>query len=214
MRLEPGEVVVRRHFMHDTLSRVWTGRVVSDDERGLLLWIADGSPFLDLVTAGGRTSRQVPFPEWLAAPKRLDARPWRNDLLMWHGRDEAYSLWFFFGPGGAFQGWYANLEVPVVRWRDGAVAGADTVDWDLDVWVEPDRSWRWKDEEEFVERLAFGQRYWVDDEATVRAAGDRVVRLAEAAIFPFDGTWCDFRPDPAWPVVAKLPTGWDRPRAW
>jgi hypothetical protein len=132
---------------------------------------------------------------------------------MWHPRDEPYSLWLCFGLDRAFRGWYANLEVPVVVWRDARAAGMDTVDWDLDVWVPPDRSWRWKDEEEFVERLAYGPSYWVDDEATVRAAGERVVKLVEAGEFPFDGTWCDFRPEPSWPVPADLPPGWDRPRA-
>ena len=36
--------------------------------------------------------------------------------------------------------------------------------------------------------------------------------LAEAGDFPFDGTWCDLRPDPAWPPLAR-PDGLERPRA-
>jgi hypothetical protein len=213
MRFEPGEIVLRRHFMHETLSRVWAGRVVADDDRGILLWIAEGSVFRDLVTIDGQTPREVPFPEWLTSDKRLAERLWRGGVLMWHPRDERYSLWLFFGPDRAFRGWYANLEVPVVAWRDAGAAGMDTVDWDLDVWVPPDRSWRWKDEEEFVERLAYGPSYWVDDEAIVRAAGERIVKLVEAGEFPFDGTWCDFAPDPTWTVPTELPPGWDRPRA-
>ena len=27
-----------------------------------------------------------------------------------------------------------------------------------------------------------------------------MIKLIEAGEFPFDGTWTDFRPDPAWPV--------------
>lgn len=38
--------------------------------------------------------------------------------------------------------------------------------------------------------------------------------MVEAGAFPFDGTWCDFRPDPAWAVPAELPAGWDRPRVY
>ena len=70
-----------------------------------------------------------------------------------------------------FAHWYVNLEEHGVRWDDGSVAGVDVVDQDLDILVEPDRSWRWKDEEEFVERLAFPDGYWVPDEAAVRAEG-------------------------------------------
>lgn len=40
-----------------------------------------------------------------------------------------------------------------------------------------------------------------------------MIALAEAGAFPFDGTWLDFRPDPAWPPIPPdLPDGWDRPR--
>jgi hypothetical protein len=131
------------------------------------------------------------------------------------GQSESdYSVWFFFTPDGGFANWYVNLERPAVRWDDGDVAGIDTVDYDLDLVIEPDRSWRWKDEQEFVDHLAVPDVYWVDDEAAVRAAGERVVKLVEAGEFPFDGTGCDFRPDPAWPVLPTLPPGWDRPRAW
>jgi hypothetical protein len=106
-----------------------------------------------------------------------------------------------------------NLEEHAVRWDDGGVAGVDVVDQDLDVVVAPDRSWRWKDEDEFAERLAFPGHYWVSDEAAVRAEGLRVIKQAEAGDFPFDGTWTDFRPDPSWPVPTALPDGWDRPVA-
>jgi hypothetical protein len=203
--------VLRRHFMGERLARVWAARVVSDDERGLLLFIADGSPWQDLVTVDGRTPRQVPFREWVAAEKRLDLRTWQDSVLMWHGSGEPYSIWLFFDRGGAFRGWYANLELPGVRWRQGI----DTVDWDLDVWVEPDRAWRWKDEHEFTERLAYGADYWVEDEAQVRAAGEDVVKRVEAGEFPFDGTWTEYRPDPGWTAPSSvLPAGWDSPRAW
>ncbi|MET0422634.1 MAG: DUF402 domain-containing protein, partial [Actinoplanes sp.] len=86
--------------------------------------------------------------------------------------------------------------------------------WDLDVWIAPDRTWRWKDEQDLADRLAFPGQYWVDDPRRVREAGAEVVALVESGAFPFDGTSCDFRPDPDWnPVVADAPPrGWDRPR--
>ena len=50
-----------------------------------------------------------------------------------------------------------------MRWDDGTLAGVDMVDQDLDVVVRPDLGWEWKDEEEFAERLAFPDHYWVTD---------------------------------------------------
>ncbi len=87
------------------------------------------------------------------------------------------------------------------------------MDWDLDVVIQPDRTWRWKDEEEFVERLRDPELYWVDDEERVRQAGRQVIELAEEGVFPFDGTWCDFDPPAHWgPLQSEQPPrGWDRP---
>lgn len=93
------------------------------------------------------------------------------------------------------------------------MACIDFSDQDLDIVVEVDRSWSWKDEDEFTERLGFPEQYWVADEAAVRAEGSGLVPLIEAGAFPFDGTWCDFRPDPQWTMPGTLPPGWDRPRA-
>ena len=77
----------------------------------------------------------------------------------------------------------------------------------------PDRSWEWKDEDELEERLAYPDHYWVRDAAPVRAEGQRMAQLVDAGAFPFDGTWCDFRPDPSWTLLEELPAGWERPRA-
>jgi hypothetical protein len=125
----------------------------------------------------------------------------------------AHSVWWLFAPGQRFAAWYVNLEHPVARWDDGDLAGIDTTDFDLDIWVWPDRSWAWKDEDELTERLGFPDQYWVSDPESVWAEGRRVIPRIEAGEFPFDGTWTDFRPDPQWTMPDTLPDGWDRPRA-
>lgn len=252
-RFAPGREIVRRQFHRgELIGRVWVGRVVADDERGLAVWVPNGAVFQDIGAADGRTFREVPFGEWLETPKRLNQMNWRNSMLMLHppassaaGSDAAgeaavasaaagsggssgaagsggaglgqwgdYSLWLFFGPDGAFRSWYVNLERPVARWDDGRLAGLDTLDYDLDIVAQPDRAWRWKDEDEFAYHLAHPDVYWCEDEQAVRAEGRRVAQLIETGAPPFDGSWTDFRPDPAWPVPAEIPAGWDRPRAW
>src|SRR3712207_6827603 len=136
--------------------------------------------------------RAMPFPEWLASSYRLVPGTWQGPgVLKLLRPGVANSVWWFRDDAGAFTSWYVNLEEPAVRWDDGVLAGVDMVDQDLDVVVAPDRSWRWKDEGEFLERLALPEHYWVRDEAAVRAEGERVVKQVEAGEFPFDGTWCD-----------------------
>lgn len=206
--------MVRRHFMRDDLlARVWAGHVAADDDAGLWMWIATGSAWHDIGAADGRPFREVPFAEWGRTDKAMRQLTWRGDVLMLHPRAGAYSLWFFFDSDGHFKQWYVNLELPVTRWDDGELAGIDTVDYDLDILAEPDRSWRWKDEDEFADHLAHPDVYWVDDPEAVWAEGKRVVGLIESGAAPFDGKGCDFRPSPAWSVPTRMPDGWYRPRA-
>jgi predicted RNA-binding protein associated with RNAse of E/G family len=120
----------------------------------------------------------------------------------------ASSVWWFFAPDGEFEGWYVNLEDPCARWS----GGVDTADHALDIRVEPDRSWRWKDEDEFAERVGHPLYWTAEQAAAIRAEGQRLADLAETGKFPFDGSWCDLRPDPGWPPLTR-PDGWDGPRA-
>ena len=209
-----GRPVLYRNVTGGRLVNVRPCRVVSDDDRGLLLWLAHGSAVVVEVAADGRGIRSMPFTEWVGLDHRLVDGTWQGPgILKFIPPDVDHSVWFFRDQVGRFAGWYVNLEERAVRWDDGDLAGVDTVDQDLDIVVAPDRTWRWKDEDEFTERLALPEHYWVPDEAAVRAEGRRVIKEIEAAEFPFDGTWTDFTPDPSWPVPHALPPGWDRPPA-
>lgn len=78
----------------------------------------------------------------------------------------------------------------------------------LDVVVNPDRSWHWKDEDDFA-AFTDAPGYWTAEQAAVaRTEGRRLIRLADNGSFPFGGTHCHFVPDPKW-SCPKLPTGWD-----
>lgn len=211
MRFAPGQVVLHRNTRRGRIGFARPVRVVSDTDRGLLVWVARDTPGMHEVASDGRGARGRPFSEWIALDYRMEPAGWVGPgVLMLFPPDADHSVWFFWTDEGAFAGWYVNLEERAVRWADGDRAGIDVVDQDLDVWVEPDRTWRWKDEDEFTERLAYPEHYWVADEHAVRSEGRRVVKLIEAGEFPFDGTWTDFVPDPSW-AVPDLPPGWDRP---
>ena len=206
-----GEIVYLRHFQRDVVSGFFPMRAVQQDSDGVLLWGQQGSRSWTTIMVDGRWLRDTPLAEWVGGRKKPISWEVGHSLLSWHPTGADYSIRFFFRDG-RFTNWYANLEVPAVAWRDGDLAGLDTVDWDLDVVIQPDRSWHWKDEEEFADRLRTPESYWVADEQRVRAAGREVIKLAEAGDFPFDGTWTGFRPDPGWtPIAADLPAGWDRP---
>jgi hypothetical protein len=94
-------------------------------------------------------------------------------------------------------GWYVNLQAPLV------VRGSffDTTDQALDITVEPDGTWAWKDEADLARMVELGV---LDDAAAadVRAAGERV--LAER---PWPTGWESWRPPLQWQPL-PLPEGW------
>lgn len=209
-----GRPVLYRNTVFGRVVNVRPCRVVSDDERGLLLWLAHGSIVATEVAEDGRGVRDMPFTEWAGLPHVLAESRWRGPgILKFLPPDVDHSVWFFFDAAGRFASWYVNLEERALRWDDGSIAGVDTVDQDLDIVAAPDRSWEWKDEAEFTERLEVPEHYWVRDGAEVWAEGRRVIKEIETGEFPFDGTWTDFVPDPAWPTPTTLRPGWDRPAA-
>lgn len=211
-RFAAGRLILHRNTRRGRLAFARPVRVVSDTDLGLLLWMARGTPGVNEVTLDGRGTRGMPFSEWVTLKYRMRAGAWQGPgILMFFPPDADHSVWFFFDEQGRFANWYVNLEERATRWDDGAVAGVDIVDQDLDIVVRPDRTWEWKDEDEFTERLAIPEHYWVPDEQAVRAEGRRVIKVVEAGEFPFDGTWTDFVPDPSWTVPTDLPHGWDRP---
>ncbi len=193
MTFHPGQTVVRRYFRGDNVSWAQATRVLSDDGNGLRLWLPAGADFAYRVDAAGRTLRGESVADY--AKGTLVKRRWLDsDVLMYLRPGAAHSVWWFFRDGG-FTGWYVNLESPARRWR----TGIDIVDHHLDIVVSPDRCWQWKDEEDFAASTD-QPGFWTADKAQeIRAEGERILKEIEAGVFPFDGTWCGFAPDPDWP---------------
>lgn len=211
MHLNPGDIVYGRHWQRNQLGGLFPLRTVADR----FFWAPAGTTHWHFNLPDGRGMDEATLAEWSNTPRVPVARVMRHGLLTWHPAGVDYSIRWFFRPTGEFYAWYANLERSATFSQADGLTTFDTVDWDLDVWIHPDRRWEWKDEELFATRLREPDLYWVDDPDRVWRAGKEVVALAEAAAFPFNGAWCDFRPDPAWPPLpSDRPPAWNRPPAW
>lgn len=199
----PGDVLVERIYFGGALCQVIPARVLRHDADELVVWVAGGTPVLRRRGRSGQALRDVPRADW---PSELTPAEWTGSGVVRRylpGVD--HSVWWFFadaGPSGpdSFEGWYVNLERHRL-WSDGA--GIDVVDQELDGWVTPDHAWQWKDEESFAAKIGDPGFFDAAEAALVRAEGERVRPVAERAGFPFDGTWCDFRPDPSWSLPAR-----------
>ena len=179
-----GRQIWRRKPWH-----VWAATLVREDEELVVAWLPRGSDWLKPVGSlfGDWTHELHPF---AAGELRLNVP----------GRDHSINL--FWNPDDTFKGWYVNLE------RDLRVTdeGFDYEDQLLDIWVEPDGSWRWIDEDELEEAVDRGLYSKTDAEA-IRAEGERV--LAE---WPFPTGWEEWQPDPSWPLP-RFPDHWRAPGA-
>lgn len=176
-------------------------RVLADDGRRLLGWLPAETPVVSTRLVGGGDQRSLPLAERFTTPREQYLGRWTgSSTLRLIDEDRWSSVWWFFGPDGRFTNWYVNLEVPL-----GRTAGTvDRCDGALDVVVAPDRTWHWKDEDEADAALAAG-RFTVEHLAQLRGEGERMIALAEARAFPFDGSYCDFRPEADWPAPSLHP---------
>ena len=69
-----------------------------------------------------------------------------------------------------FRCWYVQLQSPILR-RPNAI---ETLDYALDVVVDPDGTWHWKDEDDFAEAQCLGV-FTPEEAAAVRREGERVI---------------------------------------
>lgn len=204
---EAGQTIVQRSLDHDgRIGSVECGRVLQDDADGLVIWVAHKSAVLERTTVAGKPVRSLPLTEWVNVPLLHGATEWRAPgTVMVTPPDVSHAVWWFFDESGNFAGWYVNLQSAARRWW----GGYDRRDHALDIIVESDRTWTWKDEDEFAERIDH-PLYWSADEAKqIRAEGERLIEHAVAGTYLFDGRWCDFRPDPVW-SPSELPWWWDQ----
>ena len=198
-RFETGETIALRQTWQ---GRVWAARpatVVEDASEQTMLFIPSGTswmaPFHD------EQRLKIPQTEFELAPLRYEEE---IHVLSFSWPDTWYAVLLFLRPDGSAHSWYVNLEEPLRRTE----LGFDTLDHELDVIIELDGSWRWKDEDDLAEAIRRGV-IPAEDEPRMRADGERAVRRILDREPPFDRDWMAWRPDPSWPAPI-LPEGWDR----
>ncbi len=197
---------------------VLSGVVVEDTGDVVTVWIPPKAPVLELALPDGRLLRDIPRMQALEIDTQhvavMQAGTWFGyGVVMQFPLSQPWSVWWFFHDDGSFDGWYANLEAPKIRWEGPADSrGIDTSDRELDVDIDADGTWRWKDEEPFAAKAGRPGYWTVDQMAEIRADGEALIAKLERREAPFDGRYTDFSPDPTWPMPA-IPDHWDHPHS-
>jgi hypothetical protein len=203
----PGTQILWR-YRENAGDRVHIARpvtVVRDDADLLAVWLAPGTECVRPVLADGTPVHQEPLRSRYTKPRTVHLDRWFGTGVLKLARPgEPWSVWLFWEPGWRFKNWYVNLETPLERWA----GGVDSEDHFLDICVYPDRSWAWRDEDEFAQARQDGL---MDDEVAerVRRAGLSAVEEIRAWGPPYSEGWQHWRPDPSW-AVPSLPEDWDR----
>ncbi|MFW6722721.1 DUF402 domain-containing protein [Streptomyces sp. MAR4 CNY-716] len=179
--------------------------VVRDDAETLAVWVAPDTECVRPVLADGTELHREPLATRYTKPHRpLRTRWFGAGVLKLARPGEPWSVWLFWEVDWTFRSFYVNLEAPRVRWA----GGVDSEDHYLDLVVHPDRSWEWRDEDEFAAAQRAGLMS-ASRAAAVRDAGRRAVDAIGAWGPPFSAGWELWRPDPKW-TVPLLPADWDR----
>ncbi len=197
-RWSPGDAVVVREVWHGQVFEARPSIVVQDGPEQTML-VVPGDISCGVPIGGDGAELRLPDRPWHLEVRERSATPILS--FAWPGTPYAVLRWT------TEQGtpmWYVNLQDPL----DRTPLGFDTVDHALDVIVELDGTWRWKDEDELAEAVEHGL-FTLGEAAAFRADGERAVARILDREPPFDRDWSSWRPDAAW-ATPTLPEGWDR----
>ena len=196
-------------------NRVWLAQsviVVKDDQHETILLLLPGAhcAFPEGYWHWRRNKDASHGTRWQEAKSdRLKLREfsWQiNRVLMFLEPEKYYSCSLFWDQASnQFSCYYINFQLPYRR----SHCGFDTLDLDLDIVIDPQYGWKWKDEDEYQEGIREGGiRYeWVKGIEQYKAEiFDRIDRRA----YPLNGSWLQWQPDPNW-IPPGLPAGWRTP---
>ncbi|MDE2860264.1 MAG: DUF402 domain-containing protein [Chloroflexota bacterium] len=205
---QPGTQILQQDMWGDQLLTVRPVTVVEDGEQYLALYTHPSAPYRSAATRSRHAMSvrdridhweqpvQTPLEERVSGPYHvLTLTPPGS----WH------SVWLFWDLDWEVHRWFVNLQSPIRRTSKGIVVR----DHILDIRVEPDLSWSWKDRDEFDELVRRG--WFTDKEYTaVLAEAQAMARIVTEKGPPFSDDWELWRPDPSWPVPV-MPDDWDQP---
>jgi uncharacterized protein len=178
--MRPGEIVEVRSMYGGLVRWAFPHRVISDDGETFALHLAPGAEGVWM----GRDPDGRYLERWVRGDPPHPLIWTRHHILALTRRGDAHSLWHFWDDEWNFVCWYVQLQEPVIETPNGL----ETMDHALDVIVDPDGTWRWKDEDDFSEAIALGV-FTEDQVAAIRAEGERVI-----AAKPWPTGWEDWRP--------------------
>ena len=208
MKWKPGDQIVQYEMLGRGIGLARPVTVVADGANDIVLYSHPGT---QIATRGVVNYRSLGLSERIDIRYRMldpevgefrEATTPDSHVLTLTPHESCHSVMLFWSPEWQFKSWYVNFQSPIHRVRHGV----QLHDYALDLVVNPDMSWSWKDEDEF-EVLITGGFFSADQVSSIRTEAARLVHAIESVGSPFCDSWEDWRPDPNWPTP-PLPDDW------
>lgn len=212
---EPGSPIVVTEEWRERLWSASPHRVIESGPNGLVTFQPAGA------TSVISSNKDMTYTEGMTRPERKLAalqtlrakpRPVRETptKLYFYKPDSWARINLGWDPSDAhFMGWYINFELPARRTPEGLVSK----DLLLDIYVNPDHSWEWKDKHEFTVAI---DRQILDPELgeIFEMEAERVLAQISAGEGAFDPRWQAFRACPDWTTPVLPPHYSEDGSAW
>lgn len=201
-----GDVIAWRGIYRDRIWHAMPTIIVKDSPQEIVLALAPGTDCMveaDYVNGKKNGKRRWDFKDedW-----KLEKFSWHTNRLLFLIEPEKYysTIFFWDHESNEFLCYYINLQLPFKRNH----SSIDTLDLDLDIVIHPDFSFEWKDVDDYQKGIETGiiLPEWVNEIDTSKR---EVLERLEKREYPFDKSWLNWRPDPAW-STPKLPKDWDQ----
>ena len=206
----PGDTVALRGIYNRHVSYMQSALVVQDDPNEVALAILPGAECAAPDSyINGKHGAEKLWDRWGLYQKGIwdmQSYSWHTNrlLILLHPGKYYASCYFWRASDNEFLCYYINFQLPFHR----SSIGFDTFDLELDIIIERNYEWRWKDVEDYQRGIDCNmlRREWVDE---INAAQPEIFAKLEKREYPFDDRWLNWMPDPNW-VPPKLPEDWDK----
>lgn len=203
---QPGEVVAWRGIYRERIWHAIPATVVKDTEQETVLSFVPGAVcMVEEMYPKGKLDgkRRWDFIEqnWTLAPFT-----WHTNraLIVFEPQKFYATVYFWNHASDNFIGCYVNFQLPFQR----KPRSLDALDLDLDLVIDPDHSFHWKDIDDYEKGIETGI-ILPDWAAEIESAKEDVLHRLEKRSYPFDFSWQNWHPDPGW-ANAALPPDWDK----
>lgn len=203
---KPGDIIAWRGIYRNQVWHVQPTILVKDSPEGIVLALLPGTECIaEESYPKGKKNGQ---PRWFFGNEdwKLAKYTWQTNRLVLIFEPEKYysTILFWHHESNKFLCYYINFQLPYRR-NDYTV---DTLDLDIDLIIHPDFTHEWKDVNDYQKAIEHGiiSSEWING---IDNAKPEIFNKLEKRQYPFDGSWLDWMPNPAW-SPPTLPENWDK----